>query len=42
MRFVTAMAAAVTGMVVNHMMLLTAAEVDQAAAARLSYDAPGS
>jgi uncharacterized protein with GYD domain len=38
----TAMSAAATGMVVNRMVpLLTAAEVDQAAAARLSYRAPG-
>jgi len=34
---------AATGMVVNRMVpLLTAEEVDRAAAARLSYDAPGS
>jgi uncharacterized protein with GYD domain len=39
----TAMAAAATGMVVNRMVpLLTAEEVDQAAAARLMYEAPGS
>jgi uncharacterized protein with GYD domain len=39
----TAMAPAATGMVVNHMVpLLTAAEVDKAATATLSYDAPGS
>jgi uncharacterized protein with GYD domain len=39
----TAMAAAATGMVVNRMVaLLTAEEVDRAAAARLSYEAPGS
>lgn len=38
----TAMSAAATGMVVNRMVpLLTAEEVDQAAAARLSYQAPG-
>ena len=38
----TAMSAAATGMVVNRMIpLLTAEEVDRAAAARLSYDAPG-
>jgi uncharacterized protein with GYD domain len=36
-------AAAATGMVVNRMVpLLTAEEVDQAAAVRLSYAAPGS
>jgi uncharacterized protein with GYD domain len=39
----TAMSAAATGMVVNRMVpLLTADEVDRAAAARLAYDAPGS
>jgi uncharacterized protein with GYD domain len=39
----TAMSAASTGMVVNRMVaLLTADEVDRAAAARLQYDAPGS
>jgi len=39
----TAMSAAVTGMVVNRMVpLLTADEVDRAAAAGLTYDAPGS
>lgn len=39
----TAMSAAATGMVVNKMVaLLTAEQVDQAAAAQLSYDAPGS
>ena len=39
----TAMSAAATGMVVNRMVaLLTADEIDRAAAARLSYDAPGS
>ena len=39
----TAIAAAATGMVVNRMVpLLTAEEVDRAAAATLSYDAPGS
>jgi uncharacterized protein with GYD domain len=39
----TAMSAASTGMVVNRMVaLLTADEVDQAAAATLSYRAPGS
>jgi uncharacterized protein with GYD domain len=39
----TAMSAAATGMVVNRMVpLLTAEEVDRAAAARLAYDAPGS
>jgi len=39
----TAMSAAVTGMVVNRMVpLLTADEVDRAAAAGLAYDAPGS
>ncbi|MBV9095557.1 MAG: GYD domain-containing protein [Streptosporangiaceae bacterium] len=39
----TAMAAAATGMVVNRMVaLLTAEEVDRAAAVQLSYDAPGS
>jgi uncharacterized protein with GYD domain len=39
----TAMSAAATGMVVNRMVaLLTAEEVDQAAAAGLSYQAPGS
>jgi len=39
----TAMSAAATGMVVNRMVaLLTAEEVDQAAAATLSYQAPGS
>jgi uncharacterized protein with GYD domain len=39
----TAMSAAATGMVVNRMVpLLTADEVDRAAAAGLSYDAPGS
>jgi uncharacterized protein with GYD domain len=38
----TAMAAAATGMVVNRMVpLLTAEEVDQAAAARPSYEPPG-
>jgi uncharacterized protein with GYD domain len=38
----TAMAAAATGMVVNRMVpLLTAEEVDQAAAARPSYQPPG-
>ena len=38
-----AMSAAATGMVVNRMVpLLTAEEVDRAAAATLSYDAPGS
>ena len=38
----TAMSAAATGMVVNRMVpLLTAEEVDRAAAARLSYQAPG-
>jgi uncharacterized protein with GYD domain len=37
-----AMSAAATGMVVNRMVpLLTAAEVDRAAAAGLAYDAPG-
>jgi uncharacterized protein with GYD domain len=39
----TAMAAGATGMVVNRMVaLLTADEVDQAAAATLTYQAPGS
>ena len=39
----TAMSAAATGMVVNRMVpLLTAGEVDRAAAAGLAYDAPGS
>jgi uncharacterized protein with GYD domain len=39
----TAMAAGATGMVVNRMVaLLTAEEVDQAAATRLTYKAPGS
>ena len=39
----TAMSAAATGMVVNRMVpLLTAEEVDQAAAARPSYQPPGS
>jgi uncharacterized protein with GYD domain len=39
----TAIAAGATGMVVNKMVaLLTAEEVDQAAAARLTYQAPGS
>jgi uncharacterized protein with GYD domain len=39
----TAMSAAATGMVVNRMVpLLTADEVDRAAAAGLAYDAPGS
>ena len=39
----TAMSAVATGMVVNRMVpLLTAEEVDRAAATRLSYDAPGS
>jgi uncharacterized protein with GYD domain len=39
----TAMAAGATGMVVNRMVaLLTAEEVDQAAATRLTYQAPGS
>jgi uncharacterized protein with GYD domain len=39
----TAMSAAATGMVVNRMVpLLTADEVDRAAAAGLTYDAPGS
>jgi uncharacterized protein with GYD domain len=39
----TAMSSAATGMVVNRMVaLLTAEEVDRAAAARLSYNAPGS
>jgi uncharacterized protein with GYD domain len=39
----TAMSAAATGMVVNRMVaLLTADDVDRAAVARLSYDAPGS
>lgn len=38
----TAMSAAATGMVVNRMVpLLTAEEVDRAAAAKLAYDAPG-
>ena len=38
----TAMTAAASGMVVNRMVpLLTAEEVDQAAAARLSYKPPG-
>ena len=38
----TAMSAAATGMVVNKMVpLLTAEEVDRAAVAKLSYDAPG-
>jgi hypothetical protein len=37
------MSAAATGMIVNRMVpLLTAEEVDRAAAATLSYDAPGS
>jgi uncharacterized protein with GYD domain len=39
----TAMSAAATGMVVNRIVpLLTAGEVDRAAAAGLAYDAPGS
>jgi uncharacterized protein with GYD domain len=39
----TAIAAGATGMVVNKMVaLLTAEEVDQAAAAKLTYQAPGS
>ena len=39
----TAMSAAATGMVVNRMVaLLTAEQVDQAAAITLSYQAPGS
>jgi uncharacterized protein with GYD domain len=39
----TAISAAATGMVVNRMVpLLTAEEIDRAAAATLSYDAPGS
>jgi uncharacterized protein with GYD domain len=39
----TAMSASATGMVVNRMVpLLTADEVDRAAAAGLAYDAPGS
>jgi uncharacterized protein with GYD domain len=39
----TVMAAAATGMVINRMVpLLTAEEVDQAAAARPSYQPPGS
>jgi uncharacterized protein with GYD domain len=39
----TAMAAGATGMVVNRMVaLLTAEEVDQAAATTLTYQAPGS
>ena len=39
----TAMSAAATGMVVNRMVaLLTAEEVDRAAAVTLSYQAPGS
>jgi uncharacterized protein with GYD domain len=39
----TAMSASVTGMLVNRMVpLLTADEVDRAAAAGLAYDAPGS
>jgi uncharacterized protein with GYD domain len=39
----TALAAGATGMVVNRMVaLLTAEEVDQAAATRLTYQAPGS
>ena len=39
----TAIAAAATGMVVNRMVpLLTAEEVDRAAAAKLSFDPPGS
>lgn len=39
----TAISAAATGMVVNRMVpLLTADEVDRAAAAGLAYDAPGS
>src|SRR5215469_4980390 len=39
----TAMSTAATGMVVNRMVpLLTPEEVDRAAAARLSYRAPGS
>jgi uncharacterized protein with GYD domain len=39
----TAMSASATGMLVNRMVpLLTADEVDRAAAAGLAYDAPGS
>ena len=39
----TAISAGATGMVVNRMVaLLTAEEVDQAAATRLTYQAPGS
>jgi uncharacterized protein with GYD domain len=39
----TSISAAATGMLVNRIVpLLTAEEVDRAAAARLSYDAPGS